>query len=126
MNYYIILTVILFIIVFFVLRQRSSQPEQTKNIIQSLYAQTARWATASLQDNSPLISVLHANYAVGYVQALQQSFSEKEIEKATGRDVRDLSRKCVEIQRRATIRLVKMCPGLIDRNDLSVIAGESI
>jgi hypothetical protein len=116
----------LFITVFFVFSQRSSQPEQTKNIIQSLYTQTARWATASLQDNSPLISVLHANYAVGYVQALQQSFSEREIVEATGRDVRELSRKCVEIQRRATIRLSRMCPGLIDRNELSVIAGESI
>lgn len=126
MNYYIILTVMLFITVFFVFSQRSSQPEQTKNIIQSLYTQTARWATASLQDNSPLISVLHANYAVGYVQALQQSFSEREIVEATGRDVRELSRKCVEIQRRATIRLSRMCPGLIDRNELSVIAGESI
>ena len=126
MNYYIILTVMLFITVFFVFSQRSSQPEQTKNIIQSLYTQTARWATASLQDNSPLISVLHANYAVGYVQALQQSFSEREIVEATGRDVRELSRKCVEIQRRATIRLSRMCPDLIDRNELSVIAGESI
>lgn len=91
-----------------------------------MYTQTARWATASLQDKSPLISVLHANYAVGYVQALQQAFSEKEIYDSTGEDVRILSRKCGEIQRKATIELVRRCPDIIERNELSIIAGESI
>ena len=43
--------------------------------------QTSRWAVASEQDKSPMISVLHANYAVGYLQALQDIASEKEINK---------------------------------------------
>lgn len=122
---YIILAIC--VILFFILVTRKKPEQQSKSdIIKGLYTQTARWATASLQDKSPLISVLHANYAVGYVQALQQAFSEKEIYESTGGDVRVLSRECGEIQRKATIELVRRCPDIIDRNELSIIAGESI
>lgn len=121
------LYIILFVLsVALVYRKNNTTRTSRSAIIQSLYSQTARWATASLQDNSPLISVLHANYAVGYVQALQQAFSEKEIFDVVGKDVRRLSKHCVEIQRKATINLAKLCPNVIDRTELSILAGESI
>ena len=40
-------------------------PETIKRIINILTRQTARWSTASSQDKSPLVRVLHANYGVG-------------------------------------------------------------
>ena len=36
--------------------------------IQKLTRQAARWSTAAAQDESPLIAVLHANYAAGYLE----------------------------------------------------------
>ena len=39
--------------------------------LKALIRQTARWTAASQQDKSPMISLLHANYGAGYLQALE-------------------------------------------------------
>ena len=83
---------ILFMIVFINLFNRKRDNKFDKidkfdNIIKIMVRSCARWAVASLQDKSPLIAVLHANYAAGYLWALQDCFTDEEIINATGIDV---------------------------------------
>jgi hypothetical protein len=45
--------------------------------------QCSRWMVASEQDESPLISTLHANYGTGYFWALKDIARNDEIKSAT-------------------------------------------
>ena len=53
------------------------------NITQILLRQSGRWLVASEQDNSPLISLLHAIYGFGYFMALKEISTENTINKFT-------------------------------------------
>lgn len=76
--------------------------------IQALVRQTARWAVASQQDSSPMIALLHANYAAGYLQALELIATEDEINRTT--DLRVLRSKIYGTQDRAARMVVGTCP----------------
>lgn len=53
--------------------------KQKNKQTQALIRQIARWTVASQQDTSPMIALLHANYAAGYLQALELITTEQEI-----------------------------------------------
>lgn len=86
------------------------QTSNYKNRIVTLVRQTARWSTAAIQDKNPYIQNLHANYAQGYIMALQGNYSENEILLATGVNIRELSTKVTDIQNMALLNLAKICP----------------
>ena len=84
--------------------------EKNTRVIISLVRQTARWSTAAMQDTNAYIKNLHANYAQGYVMALRDNFSEAEIYRASGINIRVLSDKVSKIQNSALVALSKLCP----------------
>lgn len=123
---------IMFMIVFINLFNRKRDNKFDKidkldNIIKIMVRSCARWAVASLQDKSPLIAVLHANYAAGYLWALQDCFTDEEIINATGIDVIRFQKSITDVQDIATKGLVKVCPEYSRGLDtyLSKISGES-
>lgn len=107
--YYICIFII--IVVSFVLlfqnKPVSCYNEKDKNI-KSLLRQTSRWAVASEQDKSPMISVLHANYAIGYLQALQDIATEKEINQYV--NFPRFKEILYKIQDNAVKKVVSSCP----------------
>jgi hypothetical protein len=94
--------------------------------IKTLIRSCARWALASLQDKSPLIAILHANYGAGYLWALKEIFTDYEIYRATGIDIIFFTKKITDIQDLATKRLTSTCPEFINHLDYNLlkIAGE--
>ena len=114
MNYIII---ILFVISIFFVILKSQQPN-TNIIINTLLRGSARWAAASLQDKSPIVAVLHANYATGYLWALKDSFSDIDIQRATGIDIITFQKKIVDVQDKSTQVLVKACPQFASNIDI--------
>ena len=54
-------------------------PQTISRIINILTRQTARWSSASNQDKSPLVAVLHANYGMGYLMALKDIATPQQI-----------------------------------------------
>lgn len=99
----------------------------SKNNIDKLVRQTARWATAAQQDASPLIAMLHANYASGYLWALKSIASNAEIHRATGVDMKTFEDHIVSVQDATTKKVLQVCPQFSGEVDLylSTIAGES-
>lgn len=95
--------------------------------IQKLVRQTARWATAAQQDSSPLIALLHANYATGYLWALKDVASEKDINRVAGINLRQFEEHILNVQDSTTKKVLKACPEFAGDVDLylSSIAGES-
>ena len=99
--------------------------DNNSNIIQVLVRSTARWSLASLQDKSPLVAVLHANYGTGYLWALREVFTDTQIQDATGVNIIKFEKQITQIQDRATKMLMSVCPKFSTGLDLELakIAG---
>lgn len=82
---------------------------QLKNI-KTLLRQVARWAVAAEGDRDPMIAVLHANYAAGYLWALNDIATTEEIESATGINYLQFRDKITKVQDNATFKVVQACP----------------
>ena len=96
-------------------------------MINKLTRQTARWATAASQDENPVIAVLHANYAAGYLWALKDIATDKEIENASNIEMKKFQKNVVDTQDKVNKKLVKLCPNFIktDNPYLAKIGGEA-
>ena len=109
--YYLCIFIILVISIIFLLQNKTennyNENKKDKNI-KSLLRKTSRWAIASEQDQSPMISVLHANYAIGYLQALQDIATEKEINKYI--NFSKFKEILYKIQDNAVKKVVSSCP----------------
>ena len=98
---------ILFVILLCVRKRRNNNQEK---YIQTLVRQAARYIYAAEQDEDPLIGVLHAYYAVGYLLALQDTTSEQTIYATTGANIRDVAQYAKKVQDEQTLRFVRLCP----------------
>jgi hypothetical protein len=106
----LILFLVLVLVLVVVFRPMSIDSDKQ---IRILYRQTARYAVASLQDDSAVIKSLHANYAMGYLMALKDLATTEEFAKATGDNLLSFERKIAGIQDASTVNLVGDCPALI-------------
>ena len=96
-----------------------------KKSIKDLLRQSARWAIAAHQDKSPIISLLHANYAAGYLWSLKDIASDIEIEGATNIDIINFTEKVIKIQDLTTKRVSNKCPDFLDsiNTELAKLSG---
>ena len=106
----LLIVLLVLVLVFVLLRPTSSDSDKQTRI---LYRQTARYAVASLQDDSPVIKSLHANYAMGYLMALKDLATTEQFARATGDNLLSFERKIAGIQDASTVNLVGDCPELI-------------
>ena len=95
--------------------------------IEKLVRQSARYAVAAQQDASPVIAVLHANYATGYFYALKEFASESQIHNATGIDVKKFKEHIINVQDMVTRKTSEKCPDFVGEVDiyLAQISGEA-
>ena len=95
--------------------------------IEKLVRQSARFATAAQQDESPLVSVLHANYSAGYLWALKDIATPKQIHNATGVDIKKFEEHITNVQDMVTKKTLKKCPEFAGDVDLylATIGGEA-
>jgi len=111
----VLILVIVLVLVFVVVR--TSVPLDLDKQIRILYRQTARYAVASLQDDSPVVKSLHANYAMGYLMALKDLATTEQFARATNDNLLSFERKIASIQDASTVNLVGDCPDLIPNED---------
>lgn len=102
--------------------------QEKKEMINKLIRQSARWSSAAKNDKNNLIAVLHANYGAGYLWALKDIFTEKEIEEVLGSEEKRkiFEKEIINIQDEMTKKSVSDCPqfsGAIDF--LAKLAGEA-
>ena len=95
--------------------------------IEKLVRQSARYAVAAQQDESPVIAILHANYATGYFYALKEFASESQIHNATGIDVKKFKEHITNVQDMVTRKTSEKCPEFAGEVDvyLAQIGGEA-
>ena len=85
-------------------------PKTMETIIKKLIKQTARWSTAAAQDKSPLISVLHANYGMGYLMALKSIATQEQIKQASNINMQKFEAEITNQQDKSTLFAAKNCP----------------
>jgi hypothetical protein len=117
---------LIFIVIFLIIYRVFIYKTKIENMVQILIRSCARWGTASLQDKSPLIAVLHANYAAGYLWAIRDIFTDEEIKKATGINRVEFEKKIIDVQDKATKYMMEVCPkyGSNLESELARIGGE--
>ena len=97
------------------------------SVIEKLVRQSARYAVAAQQDASPVIAILHANYAAAYFYALKDIASESQIHNATGIDVKKFKEHVTNVKDMVTRRTSEKCPDFVGEVDiyLAQIGGEA-
>ncbi len=89
--------------------------------INTLLRQSARWSVAATQDDSPIIALLHANYGAGYLWGLKDIATDREIESASGINLREFRDKIVAVQDQSTRKVSKLCPKFIGNLDTELL-----
>ena len=104
-------------------KQRGRPSDRIKKLIR----QSARYATAAQQDESPIIATLHANYAAAYLWALKDIATPKKINQNTGVELKTFEEHILNVQDMVSKKVVQKCPEFAGEVDLylSSIAGES-
>ena len=122
MNFIIIVVLCCVLYVTFIMRSNVDKDFVINTIVRGC----ARWASASLQDKSPLVAVLHANYAAGYLWALRDVFPDKDIQQYAHIDPIQFQKRITDVQDQATKLMIKVCPQYRSHIDdyLGAIAGE--
>lgn len=91
---------------------RSENIMLSREHIKILSRQAARWAIASRNDTNPIIAILHANYAAGYLWALSDICTPALFEEIMGVDYEQLKAEIVTTQDHATVALAQRCPSI--------------
>jgi hypothetical protein len=95
--------------------------------VKKLVRQTARWATAADQDMNGYIANLHATYSMGYLMALREIYTDEQIEKYSGVNVRKLEFEISNIMDNAIKKLAEICPEGQPKNQyLATISKEGV
>ena len=102
---YMVIGVVILLLFFMFSKWRAND-----DIIVKLVKQSAKWATTAQQDDSPLLAVLHANYAMGYLWALKDIAGTDEISKKAGIDIKKFEEHVMNVQDMVTKKVVKKCP----------------
>lgn len=113
-HYYLILIIIMIWILLSSLMNKHHVCASKKSEIQALVRQIARWTIASQQDKSPMVALLHANYAAGYLQALELISTENEIN--TVSNLSKLRAKVYGTQDKAARKVIATCPDYIGKD----------
>ena len=105
--------IVLFLVLVYYCEKESHKGDvqsEKERVIRTLHRQCARWSTASAQDTSPVIATLHANYAAGYLWALEDLYSANEISAATHVLHHDFRNGIQKNQDISTRKLIEACP----------------
>ena len=114
-------------IIFILYLMMQNKTRGMNKAIEKLVRQSARYAVAAQQDASPVIAILHANYAAAYFYALKDIASESQIHNATGIDVKKFKEHVTNVQDMVTKRTSEKCPEFVGEVDiyLAQIGGEA-
>jgi hypothetical protein len=120
----ILVVLVVAIVAWFADRGRRENLKTTLPMAEKLIRVSSKWGVASAQDQSPLLALEHANYAVAYARAAREVASEADIAKKLHVDLPELIAELTEVQDRAVRKMSRACPSLVpDVGPVSVATG---
>lgn len=101
-----------------IIKNKISQSSDDQSHINILIRQVYRWYLGAAQDTNPLVKMLHANYAMGYLMALRSLARDIEIKHKTGLDMHHLEDAISNQQDLALKMISSKCPKLIPKDPI--------
>jgi hypothetical protein len=92
---------------------------QARKLVQN----AAQRATESMQDENPLMALMHVNSAIAYVSAARRMVPNDDLARMTGVDIDELARLLDDKQLQTMQRLHQACPDLMPEGVFSVQSG---
>jgi hypothetical protein len=86
--------------------------------IRSLIQRSAEFAVQAQQDTAPVQAIVHATYANAYLDALKSISSDREIQQASGVDVKVFGEHINNVQHSVTQKVLEKVPELAGTVDL--------
>jgi hypothetical protein len=86
--------------------------------VRSLVQRSAAFAVQAQQDTAPVQSIVHATYASAYLDALKNMSNEREIQQASGINVKVFEEHINNVQSSVTQRVLEKVPELAGTVDL--------
>ena len=80
--------------------------------IRSLIRDAIHWNATSVQDANPLLALVHATYALAYLNTARHMVSDKDIERVMGVQPRELMFELQQNQDRVMQQVAAKCPKL--------------
>ncbi len=119
---YCVLIVLILLVILLNNKNKKQKTTICKNTvaIKILARQCSRWAVAATQDKSPIIALLHANYAAGYLWALKDIATDNEIEEVLNTDMKIFIKKIMTIQDASSKLVSSKCPEFLGDIDLEL------
>ena len=90
--------------------QWAGRSRVTRDAVQKLVKECSTWAIMSQQDKSPLLALIHANYAVSHIYALQQIATPEFIYEATSVHIDKLESEVTNLQKLCSDNLIREHP----------------
>jgi hypothetical protein len=81
--------------------------------IRDLMRSAAQWNSRAVQDSNSLIALMHANYAMAYLNVARAISSDAEIERLTGAQLDEFLNDLQGSQAHAIQRLTMSCPTVV-------------
>tara|TARA_R110002073_G_scaffold302919_1_gene470707 strand:+ start:338 stop:730 length:393 start_codon:yes stop_codon:yes gene_type:complete len=86
--------------------------------VRSLVQRSAAFAVQAQQDTAPVQSIVHATYANAYLDALKNMSSEREIQQASGVNLKVFEEHINNVQSSVTQKVLEKVPDLAGTVDL--------
>lgn len=102
---------------------KSHDKTDTSAVVKQLVQSSAQWNSSSLQDNSKILALMHANYAMAYMNAARSLASDSQIETWTHARMDELLREQQESQTKAIQSLGNDCPNTMPPGLSAVYTG---
>lgn len=93
-----------------VIRARTSFSAATERSVSQLVKAAAQWNSTSVQDSNVLLSLMHANYAMAYLNVARLLSTDNDIEAVAKVRMDELLTDFQEAQASAIQRLTTSCP----------------
>ena len=103
------------IIVFFIyMTKRGIPPDKVRKLVQK----SAAFAVQAQQDTAPVQAVVHATYASAYLDTVRSMSSEREIQQASGVNLKVFEEHIHNVQASVTQKVLEKVPELAGTVDL--------
>lgn len=120
---YILVGLLVVGVLYMILGHKTSRNALEVRALKDLVKSSAQWATRSVQDTSPLVALMNANYAMAYLNVARSVGSDADIEKHTGAAVDELLNDVEATQTNAIQRLALACPAITPQGLSAVHTG---
>ena len=104
------LVAVVFGFLWFVQFLKHPETSDTSAIVKRLFQTSAQWNTTSVQDSNAVLSLMHSNYAMAYLNVARSMATDNQIERWTKSSLDEVISTYQDTQSKSIQVLNHMCP----------------